>query len=256
MVARWNDDRVRHGSRRRRGPRRTSDFRTGRSRSITWMAATSSSFPGRRGSTSIRCGRRTSKSIAFVSDRTGVAEHLPLRSRAEAALPAHQRRRRRDLRDGVQSRDHVGARDRPMAFTYLENGEYTVWTIDNPRLLKRQPFNPQATPTLAQRVDSAAAARAARVDSAAPDSLSYSYYRSGTTFRPSSALADSGPQMRAEGQRRRDARQRRAASAGHDAVQASTSTTSASRRTSSPARLSATRATTSAMACSAEPPSR
>ena len=31
-----------------------------------------------------------------------------------------------------------------MAFTYLENGEYTVWTMDNPRLLKRQPFEPQS----------------------------------------------------------------------------------------------------------------
>ena len=33
------------------------------------------------------------------------------------------------------------------------------------------------------------------MDSAPPDSLSYSYYRSGTTFRPSSALADSGPHI-------------------------------------------------------------
>ena len=80
-----------------------------------------------------------------------------------------------------------------MAFTYLENGEYTVWTIDNPRLLKRQPFNAAAVPTVAQREDSAAARRAARVDSTTADSLSYSYYRSGTTFRSSSALSDSGP---------------------------------------------------------------
>ncbi|HEV7704070.1 MAG TPA: BamA/TamA family outer membrane protein, partial [Gemmatimonadaceae bacterium] len=79
-----------------------------------------------------------------------------------------------------------------MAFTYLENGDYTVWTIDNPRLLKRQPFNSTAVPTVAQREDSAAARRTARIDSTAADSLSYSYYRSGTTFRASSALADSG----------------------------------------------------------------
>jgi Tol biopolymer transport system component len=133
-----------------------------------------------------------SKSIAFVSDRTG-GQNIFLYDLAQK-----QHYQLTKVVGGVISVTEFSpvitwahATDK-MAFTYLENGEYTVWTIDNPRLLKRQPFNPETTPTLAQRVDSVAAARVARVDSAPADSLAYSYYRSGTTFRPSSALADSG----------------------------------------------------------------
>ena len=134
-----------------------------------------------------------SKSIAFVSDRTG-GQNIFLYD-----LEQKQHYQLTNVVGGVISVTEFSpvitwahATDR-MAFTYLENGEYTVWTIDNPRLLKRQPFNPAAT-TVAAAADSAAARRQARLDSTTVDSLSYSYYRSGTTFRPSSALADSGPQ--------------------------------------------------------------
>ena len=136
-----------------------------------------------------------SKSIAFVSDRTG-GQNIFLYDIAQK-----QHYQLTNVVGGVISVTEFSpvitwahATDK-MAFTYLENGEYTVWTIDNPRLLKRQPFNAQTTPTLVQRIDSMAAARVARLDSAPVDSLSYSYYRSGTTFRPSGALADSGPHV-------------------------------------------------------------
>ena len=36
-----------------------------------------------------------------------------------------------------------------MAFTYYEKGDYTVWTFDNPRALKRAAFRPQATSAVA-----------------------------------------------------------------------------------------------------------
>ena len=134
-----------------------------------------------------------SKSIAFVSDRTG-GQNIFLYDLAQK-----QHFQLTNVVGGVISLTEFSpvitwshATDK-MAFTYLENGEYTVWTIDNPRLLKRQPFNATAVTTVAQREDSAAARRAARVDSTTADSLSYSYYRTGTAFRQSNALADSGP---------------------------------------------------------------
>jgi Tol biopolymer transport system component len=134
-----------------------------------------------------------SKSIAFVSDRTG-GQNIFLYD-----LGQKQHYQLTNVVGGVISVTEFSpvitwahATDR-MAFTYLENGEYTVWSIDNPRLLRKQPFTESATTTVAQRVDSAAASRAAHVDTAPADSLSYSYYRSGTTFRSSNALADSGP---------------------------------------------------------------
>ena len=134
-----------------------------------------------------------SKSIAFVSDRTG-GQNIFLYD-----LGQKQHYQLTNVVGGVISLTEFSpvitwshTTDK-MAFTYLENGEYTVWSIDNPRLLKRQPFNTTATPTVAERADSAAALRAARVDSTTADSLSYSYYRSGSNFRTSSALTDSGP---------------------------------------------------------------
>ena len=134
-----------------------------------------------------------SKSIAFVSDRTG-GQNIFLYD-----LTQKQHYQLTNVVGGVISLTEFSpvitwshATDK-MAFTYLENGDYTVWTIDNPRLLKRQPYNATVVPTVAQREDSVAARRAARVDSTAADSLSYSYYRAGTTFRSSSVLADSGP---------------------------------------------------------------
>jgi len=136
-----------------------------------------------------------SKSIAFISDRTG-GQNIFLYD-----LVDRQHYQLTSVVGGVISLTEFSpaitwspATDR-LAFTYLENGEYTVWTIDNPRSLKRQPFSAPASVAqmLASRADSVAAAKRARADSALLDTLSYSYYRSGTTFRASSALSDSGP---------------------------------------------------------------
>ena len=135
-----------------------------------------------------------SKSIAFVSDRTG-GQNIYLYDLAQK-----QHFQLTNVVGGVISLTEFSPAitwshgDDKLAFTYLENGEYTVWTIDNPRLLKRKPFVPEtATQMVALRSDSSAAAKRARTDSVAPDTLSASYYRSGTTFRSSSALSDSGP---------------------------------------------------------------
>jgi Tol biopolymer transport system component len=135
-----------------------------------------------------------SKSIAFVSDRTG-GQNIFLYD-----LEQKQHFQLTNVVGGVISLTEFSPvitwskdTDR-LAFTYLENSEYTVWTIDNPRLLKRKAFFETGDkPTQAQRMaDSAASQNLARLDSTTADSLSYSYYRSGTTFRASSALVDSG----------------------------------------------------------------
>ncbi|MEP7066754.1 MAG: hypothetical protein ABI889_12015, partial [Gemmatimonadota bacterium] len=132
-----------------------------------------------------------SKSIAFVSDRTG-GQNIFLYD-----LGQKQHFQLTNVVGGVISVTEFSpvitwshATDR-LAFTYLENSEYTVWTIDNPRLLKRKPFTEVTETTVAQRADSGAKARGARADSTTGDSLSYSYYRSGTTFRTSGAITDS-----------------------------------------------------------------
>jgi WD40 repeat protein len=41
-----------------------------------------------------------------------------------------------------------------LAFSYLEKGEYTVWSVENPRLLRRSPYRGPSTPpaTLAQTI--------------------------------------------------------------------------------------------------------
>jgi Tol biopolymer transport system component len=134
-----------------------------------------------------------SRSIAFISDRTG-SQDLFL---YDLAQKQHFQLTR--VMGGVISVTEFSpaiswahASDR-IAFTYYDNGEYTVWSVDNPRLLKRQPFVPAAAaPVVAQRTDSAGSpARVARADSMRGDTLSASYYRSGTGFRSSSALPDS-----------------------------------------------------------------
>src|SRR5690606_19567542 len=45
-----------------------------------------------------------------------------------------------------------------LAYTYYEDGNYTVWAVDNPRLLKKQPYRelPPEQPPLIAAVDPAA----------------------------------------------------------------------------------------------------
>jgi Tol biopolymer transport system component len=78
-----------------------------------------------------------------------------------------------------------------IAYTSFERGDYTIWTIDNPRALKKTAFNPNAPSILATnvRVDTTAASKA-------PDSLILrprtgeptSTYRASAGTRPSSVL--------------------------------------------------------------------
>ncbi|MGQ0642422.1 MAG: hypothetical protein ACT4P6_16880 [Gemmatimonadaceae bacterium] len=94
-----------------------------------------------------------------------------------------------------------------LAFTYYDNGDYTVWSVANPRRLKKDPYVPQATPVatpvvaantpLAPRPDSAnmmraiEAARRAGGDTtrvAAADTTGVSLYRAATGVRPSSQI--------------------------------------------------------------------
>jgi len=88
------------------------------------------------------------KSIAFVSDRTGIAnvflyeldsqEHFQLTNVA-GAISA--------LTEYSPSISWARGADR-LAFTYYDDGEYTIWQINRPRLLKKAPYR-QAAPAVA-----------------------------------------------------------------------------------------------------------
>ncbi len=93
-----------------------------------------------------------------------------------------------------------------LAFTYYENGDYTVWSIANPRRLKKEPYRDAPITTVASArpassqtpTPSEAAARAAEdmrraletaqraADTARRDESAVSIYRSSTGLRPSS----------------------------------------------------------------------
>jgi Tol biopolymer transport system component len=83
------------------------------------------------------------KSLAFISDRTGIANIF---------LYDLESKQHYQLTNVIGS---VGAfteyspaitwahqADR-LAFTYYENGDYTVWSVNNPRKLKQEPFKPK-----------------------------------------------------------------------------------------------------------------
>jgi hypothetical protein len=118
------------------------------------------------------------KSVAFISDRTGIANVF---------LFDFQDRQHYQLTNVVGT---IGAiseyspaitwarlADR-LAFTYYESGDHTVWAVDNPRRLKKAPFVPQpATPTVAS---SGTPMRPAQIDSSV---------RAGQTERTENMLA-------------------------------------------------------------------
>ncbi|MFL5479024.1 MAG: hypothetical protein ACJ8AF_05355 [Gemmatimonadaceae bacterium] len=100
--------------------------------------------------------------IAFISDRTGVPnvfiydfgtkEHYQI-TNVLSGIGA--------ITEFSPAISWARGADR-MAFTYYERGDYTVWTFDNPRALKRTAYRPGGATDLAAagRVDSAAQARA------------------------------------------------------------------------------------------------
>src|SRR2546430_12566214 len=89
------------------------------------------------------------KSLAFVSDRSGIS-NVFLYDLSDANIYQLT-----DVYTGVTgitplspclSWAHEADR---LAFAYYEEGEYNVYGLDNPRSLKRQPYQPPANPPLA-----------------------------------------------------------------------------------------------------------
>jgi Tol biopolymer transport system component len=154
------------------------------------------------------------KSIAFVSDRTGIANVflVDLTSREHYQLtnvigsvsgiteysPAITWARQADK----------------LAFTYYEDGDYTVWMTNNPRRLRGEPFRPRPTvvataqtpnATVSQAMATLRAAEAQRAESmraalgvaagrdtgsasTTPDPRRQSVYRASTGIRPSADI--------------------------------------------------------------------
>ncbi len=90
------------------------------------------------------------KSIAYVSDRTGTAniflydlgdrQHYQLTNVAGGVAA---------LTEYSPAISWAHAADR-LAFTYYENSKFTVWTIANPRGLKKAPYREPSRPVIAQ----------------------------------------------------------------------------------------------------------
>ncbi|HEX6534218.1 MAG TPA: hypothetical protein VF041_06450 [Gemmatimonadaceae bacterium] len=136
-----------------------------------------------------------SKSIAYVSNRSGI-ENVFLYDLAD-----RQHYQLTRVVGGVTAFTEVSpaiswARDTDrLAFTYYEDGDYSVWSIDNPRLLKREPYHEPAPAQVARRAmpaDSNAIAQVAAMDSVPQASGATSYYRSGSGFRPSQSTPLAG----------------------------------------------------------------
>ena len=134
------------------------------------------------------------RSIAFVSDRTGISDVYLY------DLGDHNLYQLTDLFTGAAGFTPLSpvlswARqaDR-MAFAYYEEGEYNVYAVDNPRSLRRQPYQEPATPPVTSLLAAArrdtTRAPATPAGGANPSEQSRgatSVYRSPTGFRASSA---------------------------------------------------------------------
>ena len=86
------------------------------------------------------------RSIAYISDRTGAA-NLFLYD-----LDSRQHYQLTNVTSAISALTELSpaiswARDADrLAFTYYENGQYTVWSVNNPRALKKSPY--RESPTL------------------------------------------------------------------------------------------------------------
>ena len=134
------------------------------------------------------------RSLAFVSDRNGIS-NIFLYDLSDAKIYQLT-----DVYTGVSgitplspclSWAHEADR---LAFAYYEDGEYNVYAVDNPRSLKRQPYQAPAAPAVTsllaagRRALGGPAAAAPPVAAAAPDPRAgASVYRSPTGFRSSGA---------------------------------------------------------------------
>ncbi|HEX5830684.1 MAG TPA: DPP IV N-terminal domain-containing protein, partial [Gemmatimonadaceae bacterium] len=113
------------------------------------------------------------EAVAFLSDRTGVS-NLFLYDLAD-----RQHYQLTDVFTAISSFTAVSpaiswarASDK-LAFVYYEDGDYTVWSISDPRRLRKAPFDPGAAPNTITVVGVApdTGRRAAAPDSARADSL-------------------------------------------------------------------------------------
>jgi hypothetical protein len=139
-----------------------------------------------------------SKSIAYVSTRTGIQNLFLYESET------HEHFQLTNVVGGITAATNYSpviswARQADkLAITYYENGDYTIWSIDNPRSLKRSPYRtpePRAplvaggargdtvvVSTTVTAPDAGAAGIA--VDTGAAN-VHFSYYRSPVGIRPS-----------------------------------------------------------------------
>jgi Tol biopolymer transport system component len=143
-----------------------------------------------------------SKSVAYISDRTGVANIFlfDLDDRLQYQLT--------NVIGGVSAITEYSpaltwarGADR-MAFTYYENGDYTVWAVDNPRSLKTVAFQPRPAVNTGlalnpQPLQMPAVTPAPVVGTAVPPTTQPgSVYRAQTGSRPSSSLSTSETAIR------------------------------------------------------------
>ncbi len=108
------------------------------------------------------------KSIAFISDRTGIPQIFLF----DLATEEHYQLTR--FVGGVLSvTEHspamTWARDADkLAFTYHDDGDFSIWNIADPRALKKEPYRaPVVAPVVVARADSAATARTSAIDNIA-----------------------------------------------------------------------------------------
>ncbi|HEX2779343.1 MAG TPA: hypothetical protein VHM30_07580, partial [Gemmatimonadaceae bacterium] len=135
------------------------------------------------------------KSLAYLSDRTGISNVFLY------DLEAHQHYQLTNVVSAINAFTEYSpaiswarGADR-LAFTYYENGDYTIWGISNPRALKREVFQPGpmvAGPIYSSRRDSARTVAAAPAMDTTPVATRTSTYRLGSSVFRSSGAVGSG----------------------------------------------------------------
>lgn len=145
-----------------------------------------------------------SKSVAYISDRTGVANVFlfDLGDRKQYQLT--------NVLGGISAITEYSpaltwarGADR-MAFTYYENGDYTVWAVDNPRIMKTVAFQPRPAastglvlnPTPLYQPQPVTPVPVSADTALAPGAQRGSVYRAQTGSRPSGSMSSTEAQQR------------------------------------------------------------
>ncbi len=153
-------------------------------------------LPGQRGLNTNPQWSPDGKSLAYVSDRSGTAnvflwdadqrDHFRL-TNVVGAISA--------ITEYSPSISWARGADR-LAFTYFENGDYTIWQVNNPRSLKRSPYRDTVVTVTAQSaLDSSVVLAATRstvsiaalldsADLALPDPSRFEDYSYRVRFQP------------------------------------------------------------------------